>query len=346
MTTTVDRRKFLTAAGVTAVGAAAAGVGGELLLGKHFHTTPPTASLAPSVPKAKVPKLQIQPMTPLPADETLNIAGLSPFYTPERGFLPGRHGPGPAAGRGGHLAAAHPRHGRQPGDRHVRPAHPAAHGRARCHFDLRLGSRGRRLHRQRPLAGRAPGRPASRGRNTVRCRPDRHARRQGDDHRRGHRAGHGWPDVAARGGHERPAAAPGARIPGAGGGARTVRLRVRDQMGGGHGTHHLRRVRRLLGEARLVPAGADQDGIPHRRAEAPQHRSRRPGDDRRRRLGPASRHRGRRGVRRRRSGTTRNSPPRTPSTPGASGTTSGTPPPGRTCCRYGPPTRAATPRLR
>ena len=86
MTTTVDRRKFLTAAGVTAVGAAAAGVGGELLLGKHFHTTPPTASLAPSVPKAKVPKLQIQPMTPLPADETLNIAGLSPFYTPEPDF--------------------------------------------------------------------------------------------------------------------------------------------------------------------------------------------------------------------------------------------------------------------
>ena len=86
MTTTVDRRKFLTAAGVTAVGAAAAGVGGELLLGKHFRTTPPTASLAPSVPKAKVPKLQIQPMTPLPADETLNIAGLSPFYTPDADF--------------------------------------------------------------------------------------------------------------------------------------------------------------------------------------------------------------------------------------------------------------------
>ena len=85
MTTTVDRRKFLTAAGVTAVGAAAAGVGGELLLGKHFRTTPPVPSVpsVPSVPKAKVPELQIQPMTPLPADETLNIAGLSPFYTPD-----------------------------------------------------------------------------------------------------------------------------------------------------------------------------------------------------------------------------------------------------------------------
>ncbi len=91
MTTTVDRRKFLTAAGVTAVGAAAAGVGGELLLGKHFRTPPPAASPAPPVPKAQVPqaqvpKLQIQPMTPLPADETLNIAGLSPFYTPDSDF--------------------------------------------------------------------------------------------------------------------------------------------------------------------------------------------------------------------------------------------------------------------
>ena len=57
MTTTVDRRKFLGAAGVTAVGAAAAGVGGELLLGKHFRTTPPAASPAAPAPRAKVPKL-------------------------------------------------------------------------------------------------------------------------------------------------------------------------------------------------------------------------------------------------------------------------------------------------
>ena len=40
MTSSVDRRKFLRAAGVTAVGAAAAGVGGELLLGKQFRSAP------------------------------------------------------------------------------------------------------------------------------------------------------------------------------------------------------------------------------------------------------------------------------------------------------------------
>ena len=42
----------------------------------------------------------------------------------------------------------------------------------------------------------------------------------------------------------------------------------------------------------------------------------------------------------------RSSPRRTPSTPGASGTTSGTPPPACTCSRCGPPTRPATPRPR
>ncbi len=44
MTTTIDRRKFLTAGGVTAVTAAAAGVTGELLLGKRFRRNPQAAS--------------------------------------------------------------------------------------------------------------------------------------------------------------------------------------------------------------------------------------------------------------------------------------------------------------
>ena len=64
MTTTVDRRKFLRAAGVTAVGAAAAGVGGELLLGKQFRKTPPVSMApAPSAPQSAIPaaKLEIRP---------------------------------------------------------------------------------------------------------------------------------------------------------------------------------------------------------------------------------------------------------------------------------------------
>jgi DMSO/TMAO reductase YedYZ molybdopterin-dependent catalytic subunit len=86
MTTTVDRRKFLAAAGVTAVTAAAAGVGGELLVGKPLRARLPAARRAVPAPPLKAPELKIAPMTPLPADETLNIAGLSPFYTPDSQF--------------------------------------------------------------------------------------------------------------------------------------------------------------------------------------------------------------------------------------------------------------------
>jgi DMSO/TMAO reductase YedYZ molybdopterin-dependent catalytic subunit len=88
--TTVDRRKFLAAAGATAAGAAAAGVAGELLLGKNFRKTAPPMSQAQAAPAAssptKVPQLQINPVPQLPADETLNIPGLSPFYTPNADF--------------------------------------------------------------------------------------------------------------------------------------------------------------------------------------------------------------------------------------------------------------------
>ncbi len=86
MTTTIDRRKFLAAGGVTAVTAAAAGVTGELLLGKRFRRNPPTASPTPAPRASKVPQLEIDPMKPLPADETLNIPGLSPFFTPNSTF--------------------------------------------------------------------------------------------------------------------------------------------------------------------------------------------------------------------------------------------------------------------
>ena len=89
MTGTVDRRRFPRAAGITAVGAAAAGVGGELLLGKQFRKVPPV-SMAPAPPSpatAPPPELTINPMTPLRADQTLDtIAGVSPFYTPNKKF--------------------------------------------------------------------------------------------------------------------------------------------------------------------------------------------------------------------------------------------------------------------
>ena len=57
-----------------------------------------------------------------------------------------------------------------------------------------------------------------------------------------------------------------ARFPRAHGGARAVRLRVRDQVGHRYRGHHVRLRLRLLGSARLVPAGADQDRVQDRRA--------------------------------------------------------------------------------
>ena len=88
MTATIDRRKFLAAGGVTAVTAAAAGVSGELLLSKRLRARPPAVNRAAPAPARtlKPPELKIAPMTPLPADETLTIPGLSPFYTPESAF--------------------------------------------------------------------------------------------------------------------------------------------------------------------------------------------------------------------------------------------------------------------
>src|SRR5215469_7665180 len=90
MTGTVDRRKFLAAAGLTAVGAAAAGVGGELMFGKDFRRStaaPAPGMTAPAPRPSAVPQLKIDPMRRLPADETLdNIAGISPFFTPNGKF--------------------------------------------------------------------------------------------------------------------------------------------------------------------------------------------------------------------------------------------------------------------
>jgi DMSO/TMAO reductase YedYZ molybdopterin-dependent catalytic subunit len=76
MTTTIDRRKFMAAVGGTAATAAAAGVGGELLINKRFRVNPSSVKLAAPVVKPK----------PLPVGVSLNIPGISPFYTPDSVF--------------------------------------------------------------------------------------------------------------------------------------------------------------------------------------------------------------------------------------------------------------------
>jgi DMSO/TMAO reductase YedYZ molybdopterin-dependent catalytic subunit len=83
---TIDRRKFMIAAGGTAATAAAAGIAGELLLKKPFPVRAPAASPSMPNPPAKITPPKIVKQKPLPAEDSLNIPGLSPFYTPNAQF--------------------------------------------------------------------------------------------------------------------------------------------------------------------------------------------------------------------------------------------------------------------
>src|SRR5579859_6789827 len=83
--TVINRRKFVAAAAGTAVTAAAAGVAGEMLIGKRFRNVVPAVQAAPAAVKVTPPRIDTQ--KPLPAEDSLNIAGLSPCYTPNA------HGP-------------------------------------------------------------------------------------------------------------------------------------------------------------------------------------------------------------------------------------------------------------
>jgi DMSO/TMAO reductase YedYZ molybdopterin-dependent catalytic subunit len=74
--TNLDRRKFLAVSGVTAVGATAAGVGGQMLSNKRFSVNTSTVRLAAPAVKPK----------PLPKGATLDIPGLSSFYTSNADF--------------------------------------------------------------------------------------------------------------------------------------------------------------------------------------------------------------------------------------------------------------------
>ena len=82
--TVINRRKFVAAAAGTAVTAAAAGVAGEMLIGKRFRNVVPAVQAAP--PAVKVTPPRIVKQKPLPVEDSLNIAGLSPFYTPNGQF--------------------------------------------------------------------------------------------------------------------------------------------------------------------------------------------------------------------------------------------------------------------
>ena len=91
-------------------------------------------------------------------------------------------------------------------------------------------------------------------------------------------------------GDERRAAADRARVPGPDGGARPVRLRLGHQVARRAGADHVRRLRRVLGPARLGAAGPDQDRSRGSTAPGRRHGAGRRGRGGRRRLGPAPGH--------------------------------------------------------
>ena len=212
-----------------------------------------------------------------------------------RQFLPGRHGPDPAAGPAGAMAAAGAWPGRTGTGHHLRRAAQAAAHRGGHHPGLRVQPGRRPLRGQRPVAGGQPGRAAARGTGAPRRRPDPEHVLRRLDLRHPHRDRDGRPERADRGGHERAAAAGGPWLPGPDDGARPVRLRVGHQVGGGPGDHHVLRAARLLGAARLLRPGPDQDRITDRRAQAAGPGQGGPGHRGRGGLGAAPRHRRRAG---------------------------------------------------
>jgi DMSO/TMAO reductase YedYZ molybdopterin-dependent catalytic subunit len=74
--TGASRRKFLAASGATAAVAAAAGFGGQYLSDKRFTVNTSQVKLTAPTVRSK----------PLPKNTTLNIPGLSSFYTPNADF--------------------------------------------------------------------------------------------------------------------------------------------------------------------------------------------------------------------------------------------------------------------
>ena len=86
--TTLDRRKFLTVSGVTAATAVTAGVGGRVLTSKHATATASAGKLAaPATTPTPTPTaLPATAYKPPPLATSLNIPGISPFYTPNADF--------------------------------------------------------------------------------------------------------------------------------------------------------------------------------------------------------------------------------------------------------------------
>ncbi len=89
MTTTFDRRKFMTVGGVTAATAVTAGVGGKILTKRTPANAAAGKLAAPAATPTSAPAPTSLPATaykPPALATSLNIPGISPFYTPNADF--------------------------------------------------------------------------------------------------------------------------------------------------------------------------------------------------------------------------------------------------------------------
>ena len=313
-----DRRRFLFGAAAIGGGAAAAGGVGRLLQ-RRFEVG--AARDAVALPAAA------SPAVPLPARADLGVPGITPFVTPNRRLLPGRHGDRGAAGASGRLAAADRRHGRPARHPQLRGPAVAAAGRAGPHPRVRVQQRRRATWRATP-AGWASRWRTSLHEAGVHRGADQLVSRSVD----GFTAG--TPVSAVLDGRDAMVAVGmnGEPLPVAHG--FPARLVVPGLYGYTSATKWLEHLElttfdaydAVLGEAGLVARGADQDHGPHRHAEGPGPRARRTGAGRWRGLGPPPGHRGGRGPGRRRPVAAGRVSARCPTaTPGGSGCTRGTP---------------------
>ena len=247
----------------------------------------------------------------------------------ERRLLPRRHGVVRARDRRRDVDAPGARDGRPRDHPRLRRTPRAPDDRARHHARLRL-ERGRRaLRGERALDRRAARRPPPRGRRARRGVADRVplGRRIHDRHADRRRDGRQGRD--ARGLDERRAAPARARVPGPDDRARSLRLRLGDEVAGRPRAHDARRLRRVLDPAGMGEGGAGQDAVEDRHA-----RRRRAARARAASPWRASRGRSTEASNASRCGSTTapgrrpSSGPRTPSTRGGSGSTGGTRRPG------------------
>ena len=134
------------------------------------------------------------------------------------------------------------------------------------HAGLRLERGRRRPDQQCAVPGHPARRRPARSRHPGRRGPARHALLGRHDDRGSGSGCDGRPRCPVGRRHERRAVARRPRLPGAGRGPGSVRLRVGLQVGRGHRGQHVREVRRVLGRPGLDPAGSGAVGVADRHA--------------------------------------------------------------------------------